>query len=294
MTLRAIFIASAAFALAPLPAVAQEGEEAEEVFEFPTEEEEAMATLEREMEESFALFGEIFKAEPLTQDQEALMPLANQMVDKIMPVGTFGIAMQDSMEPMMAAIMGAAAENPRFRLSNVTGVDPGELEALDDEQAQEALDIFDPAFAARTDRLSEIIVTMVGELFSAIEPAYRGAYARALTTKFDEAEMTELLAFFEKPVGSKFAQQSFLVQYDPQMLGVMEQMGPAMMQVMPDMMESFKNFDEQFAEARTFGELSASERERAARLIGKPETELDALQPPAEETGDEEEGEDFF
>ncbi|GMN02321.1 DUF2059 domain-containing protein [Erythrobacter sp. MTPC3] len=285
--------AAAAFALTPVAASAQDEPEVEEAFEFPTEEEEAMATLEREMDESFAIFGEIFKAEPLTAEQEALMPLASEMVDKIMPVGTFGIAMQDSMEPMMAAMMGAVSGNPRLRISSITGVDADELEALDDDQAQEVLDIFDPAFEARTNKMSEILIEMVGGLFNAIEPAYRDAYARALTTKFGADEMTELLAFFEKPVGEKFAQQSFLVQYDPQMLGVMEQMGPAMMEVMPGMMESFKTLDEQLAEARSFGDLSANERARAARLIGKGEAELDALQPPEEEVVEEDAG-DFF
>lgn len=240
---------------------------------------EAMAAFEREMTESFAIFSDLFEVEALTADQEARLPLAGKMAVEIMPEGTFATVMEQSMGPMMGAIMGAVTADPRIRLAEVSGVDARDLAALEDEAAQEALDIYDPNFSERTERMTGIIVDMMGRLFDAIEPSYREALARALATRFEEREMREVLAFFATPTGAKFARESLLVQYDPQMLGVMEQMGPAMVEIMPSMIDSIAALEAEVESERRFGELSAAERARAARLIGKAEAELDALQP---------------
>jgi len=256
----------------------QDGDEAE-MMDFPTEEEEALQELEREITESFALFGELFQVEPLTPEQEELIPLAQQMTDIILPEGTFGLVMQDSLEPMFDTIMGAMASDPRFRLAEVTGVDSLDLDELEDEAAREALEIFDPEFAMRNEKMGDLVLELVSEMFSAMEPSYRTAYTRALATRFEEQEMRDLLVFFETPLGAKFAVNSFSIQYDPQMLGVMEQMGPAMVEVMPDMMERFSTFEEQFEKERKFSELSSAERDRAAQLLGKSVNELEALEP---------------
>ncbi|NBC89146.1 MAG: DUF2059 domain-containing protein [Alphaproteobacteria bacterium] len=240
---------------------------------------EAMAAFEREMTESFAMFSDLFEVEALTEDQEARLPLAGKMAIEIMPEGTFATVMEQSMGPMMGAIMGAVTADPRIRLAEVSGVDARDLAALEDEAAQEALDIYDPNFSERTERMTGIIVDMMGRLFDTIEPSYREALARALATRFEEGEMREVLAFFATPTGAKFARESLLVQYDPQMLGVMEQMGPAMVEIMPSMIESIAALEAEVESERRFGELSAADRARAARLIGKAEAELDALQP---------------
>lgn len=277
--------AISAFALAcSAPLMAQEEGGAaetaeEEAPEFLTEDEEAMAEFEREMADAFSLFGDLFKVDPLSPEQEALLPLAEQMANVIMPEGTFALVMQDTMKPMMDAMMSGIASDPRLRLGALTGIDSADLVEMDDTQAQEALDIFDPEFSQRNEKMGTVVVEMVGEMFNAIEPAYREGYARALTTRFDEAEMNALLEFFETPVGGKFATASFSIQYDPQMLGVMEKMGPAMVEVMPDMMAGFAELEAEFAKERKFGELSEAERERAAALLGKSVSELEALQP---------------
>lgn len=259
--------------------LAEEGETGDSAATAWDAEAEAMAAFEREMTESFAMFSDLFAVEPLTPDQQARLPLAGKMAIEIMPEGTFGAVMEQSMGPMMGAIMGAVTADPRIRLAEVSGVDARDLAALEDEAAQEALDIYDPNFSERTERMTGIIVDMMGRLFDAIEPSYRDALARALATRFEEAEMRELLAFFDTPTGAKFARESLLVQYDPQMLGVMEQMGPAMVEIMPSMIESIAALEAEVESERRFGELSAAERARAARLIGKAEAELDALQP---------------
>lgn len=280
----------AALALAA-PLAAQEAAEVatEEEVIFLTEEEEELQTLEKEMTEAFSLFGTLFKAEPLTPEQEALLPLATQMAGTIMPEGSFGTAMRETIDPMMTMIMGTIDSDPRVRLAEISGVGSGDLEGLSDDAAQEALDIFDPQFAARNERIGKVVTGMIGKLLEAVEPAYREGMARALTRRFTEAEMRELLAFFATPTGGKFAAQSFLVQYDPQLMGVMEAMGPAVVKLIPEMTEELAAIETDLGSGRDFTELSAAERTRAARLIGKSVSELDALVPEVPPTGSEEE-----
>jgi len=289
----------AALALAAPPLAAQDhgaaeqpaaaGNEKEEEFTFLTEEEEAQAQLEQELAEAFSMFGAMFKADPLTPEQQALLPLATEMAVLIMPEGSFRTAMDETLEPMMAMIAGDTDTSPRGRLAALTGVEAGDLDALSDADAQEALDIFDPQFAARNTRTGTALAEMIGKLLEAVEPAYRQGLARALARRFDEPEMRELLAFFATPVGAKFASQSFLVQYDPQVMGVMEAMGPAAAKLLPEMTEEFAAIEAEFGGSRDFSELSAAERTRAARLIGKSERELDALVPEVMVEEDEDE-----
>lgn len=280
MLKRAILSSSLALMLSASPVLA--AQDNTEDFDFPTEEEEAMEAFEQEVTDAFAMFSELFKAEPLTAEQEALLPLANEMAIAVMPEGSFRLVMKDSVEPLFQSMMSAFADDPRFRLAQITGVEATDLDQINDETAQEALDVFDPEYAARNERMGVLIVDMLTEMFDAMEPAYRDAYASALTTRFDEAEMRALLAFFDTPVGAKFATASFNIQYDPQMLGIMEQMGPAMVEVMPRMMTSFENLEAEFVQERRFSELSTAERERVAQLLDKPVTELEALEPEPE------------
>ncbi|MBA4050278.1 MAG: hypothetical protein C0472_00005 [Erythrobacter sp.] len=232
----------AALALAAPPLAAQDHGAAEKVagsdnrkeeLQFLTEEEEAQAQLEQELAEAHSMFGELFKADPLTPEQEALLPLATRMAAHVMPDGSFRTAMDGVTEPMMEMMLGDPENSPRVRLAEISGVAAEELERLSDEDAQEALDIFDPQFAARTQRTSEAFTGLMGKLMVAIEPAYREGLARAFARRFDEAEIRELLTFFATPLGAKFAAQSFLVQYDPQIMGFMEAMGPAAAKLVP-------------------------------------------------------------
>lgn len=288
-------LAALAFAAPPLAAqdegAAEKTASAEnhkDEFRFLTEEEEVQQELEQELAEAFSVFGTMFKAEPLTPEQEALLPLATQMAGYVMPDGSFRTAMDGVLEPMMDAMLGDPENSPRVRLAEISGVAAEDLDRLSDEDAQEALDIFDPQFAARTARTSQAFTGLVGKLMVAIEPSYREGLARAFARRFDEAEMRDLLTFFATPLGAKFAAQSFLVQYDPQIMGFMEAMGPAAAKLLPEVTEEFAAIEAEFGDSRDFSQLSAAERARAARLIGKSERELDALVP---EVTDESEGE---
>ena len=296
MIRRRLLATGAAFTLVTIPAISYAQDAEDETVEiadgteasdddeliFLTEEEEELADLEAEMTEAFSIFGEFFNVEPLTEAQEARLPTAQEMTDKIMPVGTFGTIMKDTMEPLMGAMMGGLTSDPQTQLSAITGMDSDDLAELDEDAAQNALDIFDPQMQERSDKTTELTVNLITGMFDAMEPFYREALSKSLAVRFEEPEMQEVLEFFATPTGEKYAVSSFMVHYDPQMLGVMEQMGPAMMAAFPDMMEGFEELEENYPPARKFSELSAAERARVAEMLDKSVSELDALEPAVE------------
>lgn len=288
--------ASAALALSG-PVFAQDGKAAEqevteeEIFEFMTEDEEELERVKDELAASFGIFGALFATDPLTPEQEERLPQARAITDVVFPEGTFGTVMNETIAPMMNTMMSLETSDPRTGLSALTGIEYDELTDLDDETAQSALDVLDPQFSQRNDRIGEVVSGMTGDLLNAIEPAYREAMARAYAIRFDEGELDELLMFLATPLGEKFGRESILVQYDPQMMQVMEGMGPALGEMLPGMMEKFAAISEDFPAARTFPELSSAEQGRLAQLLGKGEAELQALAPEfdVEEEDDDEE-----
>ena len=284
------FVAAPVAAQDETPPPAMQATEQEEAFVWQSEEEEILEDLNREMTEAFSVFADVFAADPLTPEQEARLPLAKRMTDRVFPEGSFSVIMDQSMEPMMDIMMATVTEDPRTQLSELTGIPAESLGELEDDTAQEALTLLDPQHEERNARLGEIVIDMIGDLYEAIEPSYREALARAFTTRFESGEMEELLVFFDTPIGGKFAKESFLVQYDPQMMGIMEAMGPAMGEIMPDMMTKMIELAADYPEGRTFKELSGAEKSRLARMLDKSEAELEALAPDPQVLEEVEEG----
>lgn len=275
-------IAAALAALVPAAVLAQDSEPPQTTVEFGTPMEEVQAELTREFDELGTMFAEIFATEPLTAEEEARLPLAAAMTDYVFPVGSFAVAMEDSMAPIMNGMMSRVMDDPAVAVSAATGVPYEDLAGLEEADLQEALDLFDSHHTARNERIGQMVVTLMGDLFEAIEPSYREGLSRAYATRFEAEEMQQLIAFFQTPVGSKFARHSLLVQYDPQMMAMMEQIGPAMGEVMPEMFEEIMAIAEAYPDGRGFGDLGAAEKARAARLLGRSEAELEALQPVEE------------
>ncbi len=265
------------------PAPVEEGEEPV----FGTELEEAMGEIGDDWPDFTTLFGDAFAPQPLTAEQEARLPLAGRVVDRIFPQGTYARMMDTTLKPMMDGLLKAQLSAPRDEVASLTGVSPDALATLDDAAVEDALAILDPQYAERADRVGATLIEMTGKLMSAIEPAYRSGLTRAYARRFDEAEMAEMLAFFETPAGSHYAAESMLIAADPEVMAAMNEMGPAMMEVMPQMVLSLGQIAQEFPRARHFGELSEAERSRLSGLLGVGEAELEALQPDPADEGDD-------
>ncbi len=233
-----------------------------------------------EFEAIGALFGDMFgTAEPLSPEEEARLGEAMIVVSKLFPVGTYTKMMEESLAPMMEQIMGGVGGSPALQLAALTGIDPLTLAGLEEQRLNSAITLLDPAADERNSAMGEAMVTLISEVMVDLEPAYRSGLARAYAVRFGAEELSDLAAYFETPVGEKYAAESFLIFADPQVMSSMNDMMPAMMQRMPAMMEIMTAAASEFPAGRTFSALGAEERVQLAALLSVSEEDLAASEP---------------
>lgn len=231
-------------------------------------------------EEVGNLLGNMFgEAEALSPEQEARMPIAEKVVERIFPAGTYVKMMNETMQPMMDSMMGSFMDLPINEIAKLTGVMTPEMESMGEGSVNEVMAILDPAFEERTRVISSVTFELITDTMKQIEPSYRAGLARAYAVRFTEAELTELNTYFSTPTGSKYAAESMLIFADPQVMSAMNEMVPAMLNMMPNMMEKIAVANEQFPAARTYSDLSVEERARLSELLGVTEDELSVSEP---------------
>lgn len=257
--------ALAAFALAAPPLAAQEPDPEAEAAPG------AMANI----------FG---KAEPLTAEQEARIPAAEQVVARIFPPGTYARMMNDTMKPMMDNVMGSLMDVPMSEIAKLSGLPAEQLPAMGEGSLREVMAILDPAFEERSKLVSGMTMALVAEMMVEIEPSYRAGLARAYAARFSEAELADMAAYFSTPIGARYAAESMLIYTDPQVMAAMNEMMPTMMRLMPEMMAKAKQAEARLPPARTFSDLTPAEQARLAELLGTSVAALRENEPEARGT----------
>lgn len=234
-------------------------------------------------EEVGKLLGNMFgEADALSPEQEARMPMAEQVVGRIFPAGTYVKMMNETMKPMMDNMMSSIMGLPINEIAKLTGVMTPEMESMGEGSVEEIMAILDPAFEDRNRVIASVTLDLITDTMKQIEPSYRTGLARAYAVRFTTDELAELNTYFSTPTGSKYAAESMLIFADPQVMSAMNEMVPAMLNMMPSMMEKIAAANEQFPNPRTFSDLSAQEQARLSELLGVPESELSVSEPEDE------------
>ena len=248
------------------------------------------AELQKELDAVGDMFGDMFgTAEPLTAEQEARVPMAQQVVLKLFPEGTYSKMMEETMAPMMDGLLGSIAGSPAVTLLELTGLPPSQLNAVDEANQAEAVALLDPNASARNAEIGDTMMPLITDIVVQIEPSYRSGLARAYAVRFTEAELTDLDTYFATPVGQKYAAESFLIFADPQVMSSMNEMMPAVMEAMPAMMGDIGGIAEKYPKGRTFSALSSEEQTQLASLLGTTLENLAAVEPETVEVSEEEE-----
>ena len=248
-----------------------------------------------EMADAMAMFGQMFKVEPLTDEQQARLPLAQTIVAKIMPDGTMREMFDGMMGGMFGELMtaGAEAEPASTFIANQLGL-YGEEISLSDEQATEIANMLDPARNERKAKEAEMMPQVIGEVMTTMEPTMRKAMAELYAIYFNDAELADIGTFFSTPSGTAYARKSFTMASDKRIVA-------ASMESLPQMMEQFGAIEAKMKAAtadlpasRSFAELTAQEKARVAKLTGFSVDDLeewsspsfDATEAAAEAAGD--------
>ncbi len=265
MICRSFFSTTAALtlALSPVAALAQDAE---------TEETAAIADGdmgEDVLAEMFGALGEMFAVEPLTDGQNARLPLATSIVDKMIPAGSMAEMMDNMMGGTLGPIMEMAGDaGPKQKLAERLGITAFELSNVGEDDAAQLLEVFDPSWKARQAREAELMPKVMGEIMTVMEPPMKRAMSELYAINFSDNELGEIDAFFSTETGANFARKSFTMAADPRIMG-------ATMESLPQLMGAMASIETRMAEAtadlgpaRTFDQLSSDEKAFVSEVTG--------------------------
>lgn len=227
----------------------------------------ALAQDEMSAEDPFANMAAMFEAEPLTEEQLARLPLATQIVDKVIPEG----AMQDMMGEMFNGMLGPLSEmaqaDARSYVSEQLGLYGMDVQ-LEEAQAQEIANMVDPAWRERRKREADIMPEVMGDMMAVMEGPMRQAMSELYAIHFTQGELVDIDAFFSTSSGAAYARKSFTMASDPRVMAATMEAMPAMMGAIGAMEEKLKAATADLPPVRTFSELSDAEKARISALTG--------------------------
>lgn len=223
-----------------------------------------------------AMMGELFKAEPLSGEQQARLPLARQVVTAMTPEGFYADMMNDMMGSMLEPMLGlvgdhAAAEEA---LERQVGLSPDDQPDLSDAQRAEVLTLLDPAAKERAAAVMAGMTKLFVDISRQIEAPFRDGLSKAFAVRFTDAELRDVERFFATPSGASFARQSLALYADPQVMSASMSIVPQLLETAPQMVAEMEQATAKLPKQRGYADLSAAERQKLARLLGMNETKL--------------------
>ncbi|MXO91274.1 DUF2059 domain-containing protein [Pontixanthobacter aquaemixtae] len=221
----------------------------------------------------FAALTGMFEVEPLTAEQEARLPLAKGIVDKMIPDG----AMREMMEGMFSGSFGdlmslgamMEEESPAAFVAGQLGLEQSDI-SLTSAQASELANMFDPARLERKQKEAEIMPGVMGEMMDVMEPPMRKAMSELYAIHFTQPQLVEIDGFFSTETGAIFARKSFTMASDPRVMSATMEALPAMMGQIGAIEKKMKEAAADLPAARSFEELSEQEQARISELTGFP------------------------
>ncbi|WP_338242135.1 DUF2059 domain-containing protein [Aurantiacibacter hainanensis] len=233
----------------------------------------AMAQDEPDMTE-IARMGAMFEVEPLTAEQKSRLPMAQQIVSKIMPPGTLDEVMGGVFDGLLGPVMEMANSDTGAALSGALGYQPGEL-GLDNAAATEVLAIVDPAWRERNRAVTGLTQSMTRDMMTRMEPIMREVMAELYAIHFTEQELVDIDAFFSTESGLAYARQSYSMAADPRIMAALFAEPDVLFGPMTQMPAMLEQALADIPAVRSFADLPKSERSRLTELTGLSAQELE-------------------
>jgi hypothetical protein len=176
---------------------------------------------------------------------------------------------------VLGPMMAMAPNGATTTLAKQIGTEPYAFE-LTDEQAGELASLFDPAWAERQKRETEMLPTLMKEVVSVMEPGMRTAMSELYAIRFSQTELAEIDAFFSTGTGGEYARESFLMASDPRIMASTMEAMPALMGSIGDIEARMKAQLADLPKVRSFAELTPAERTKVAEMTGQTVEEIEA------------------
>ena len=220
--------------------------------------------------------GGLFPVEPLTAEQQARLPAATALIDKIIPTGTMGELMSGVFDGMLGPLMALKQADNSPPLAELLGLPEYRLATLDAEAKARAAAMLDPDWQERKDRMAEAMPQALAVMMTAMEPSLKSAMSEMYAVSFDDAELRDIDAFFSTASGAAYARKSFSMASDPRYVGAIMQALPAALAGIGDMQAQLEAATADLAEERGFYDLEPAEQDKLASLLGMSRAELEA------------------
>lgn len=218
-------------------------------------------------EDVMAMMAQMFPVEPLTPEEEARLPISQEIIDKMIPPGTLGEMMGSMFDGMMGPIMEMASKASSGDVAKSLGVSAYELD-LNEKQLAEVATILDPVREERNAAIGAVMPAIMGRTMDAMEPSMRKAMTEAYAITFTDAELQDINAFFSTESGLSYARKSFTLASDPRVIGATMEAMPAMMEAMANMESEMEAATADLPPLRAYEELSPGELSRISELTG--------------------------
>lgn len=222
------------------------------------------------------MMGAVAEVEPLTAEQQARLPLAEQIIAKIWPVGATAELSQSMFGGMLGGFGEMLPSGPKPALAESLGLGPIDLQDLSDAEAAEALSLLDPVWKDRDGAVKGMVTDLMGEILNMVEPPMRRAMTELYAIRFTGPELEAIDAFFSTGTGSKYARESLTMASDPRLMAASMEAMPAMFAMIGQMEDRMKERTGNLPAPREFADLSPKERARVAKLTGLSVAEIEA------------------
>lgn len=235
-----------------------------------------------------AMAGMFAPPPPLTEQEQARLPLAMALAEKVVPAGSLGGMMDGMMGGLFGAVLGTEGEpSPRSVISRRVGVFSVDTGAITDQQALRIADLLDPAWRERETRSRAFTQAAMNRVMQAVEPVVRQAIAELYAIHFTQAQLADIDAFFATPSGAAYASQSYQMASDPRLMGTMMRMMPEAMGQMGSIQAELDAALADLPPQRNYADLTTNQRKLLAQWLGVPGQDLeyalmDATGPVAE------------
>ncbi len=244
------------------------------------------AAAQESEEDVMAMMAQMFPVEPLTPEQEARLPLAQEIIGKMIPPGTLGEMMGGMFDQIMGPIMQMATQASSGDVAEMLGVSRYELD-MSDEALGEVAMILDPVRDERNAAMSAVMPALMTRMMEAMEPTMRKAMSEAYAVTFTDEELVDIDTFFSTESGLSFARKSFTLSSDPRVIGASLEAMPAMMEVFGTMESEMEAATADLPPMRGYEDLSASELARISELTGLSVEDIEAgMATPLTETSE--------
>lgn len=271
----AVLLAATAGLGAPASLAAQDAPPPMTVGEsLPDDEGDAPSDDAAEMAALAGMMGGMFKAEPLTAEQQARLPQAEALIAQLIPEG----AMAEMSQAMFGNILGPLESLMPSGAKPVVAerLGPVVAESLSEEQAVEVASLLDPDWKERESRVKSLVPEMLTEVMGLMEPTMRKAMSELYAIRFTSGELSDISGFFATDTGAKYARESFSMTSDPRLIAASMEMMPALFGMMGDMEQRMKERMADLGEPRSFSALSNKERKRVSELTGLSVEEIES------------------